>query len=149
MLLTTDKDVLKTGEKAKSFDAFDMAGYKLKLEFNQNEKIKTIIYLFSVGCNPCKMNLPNWINITKSIQNKNIRVIGVSMDSVNTLKKYAEINSINFSIYSVQVDEFKINYKVFVTPQTILIDENGKVIKVWQGLLNESSKKEILGTINS
>jgi putative oxidoreductase len=148
MLLTTDREVLKPGEIAKTIDAINMDGCKVKLDYDKN-KTKSILYLFSVGCNPCKKNLPNWINITKTLQNKNIIVFGVAMDSVISIKRYAKNNGINFMVYSILEDEFKINYKVFVTPQTILIDKHGKVIKVWQGLLNESSRKEILGMINS
>jgi len=57
-------------------------------------------------------------------------------------------NSIPFPVFFTKTDDFLINYKAFLTPQTILIDKNAKVINVWKGILDNNAINEILNNTN-
>jgi peroxiredoxin len=142
LLLTTDRDVLKPGEIAKPITVTSLEEKEFYIDYNNNQI--TLIFLLSTGCNPCKLNIPNWNELANSLKGRaDIRIIGISLDSTSAILEYSKKNQILFPIYSVMKDEFKINYKAFVTPQTYLIDARGSVINTWTGILNQNLIDEI------
>ncbi len=140
-LFTTDRDVLKEDDEVKQFDLIDLE--KNEIEINYNTKRKTLIFILSTNCSPCKENLPNWIQLTNKLKNKKVKILGIALNSFNEIKKYAVENSLNFSTYIPKNEEFKINYKGFLTPQTLLISKQGKVLKSIPGMLNEKQINEL------
>ncbi|MHB1686469.1 MAG: MauE/DoxX family redox-associated membrane protein [Ignavibacteriaceae bacterium] len=146
-LLTTDRDVLQPQDAAKPFAALDINGNKKEFDFNKDKNKKSLIYILSPHCEACKLNLQNWIYLTNTLPSKDLEIIGISLDSLKSTKDYVDKNNLNFPVYSTVDDKFKINYKAFITPQTLLIDEEGKVIKTWPGILNIFSIKELINKI--
>ncbi len=146
-LLTTNRDVLQSKDTTETFTALDMNGNRKEFDFKNDLNKKVLIYIFSTHCEACKLNTQNWIYITNKLQNKNLEIIGISLDSLKSSKEYFQKNKLNFPVYSSTGDEFKIKFKAFITPQTILLNEKGIVIKDWPGILNIFSVKEILNKI--
>ena len=66
------------------------------------------------------------------------------MDSVNNIIRYVKDKKLNYDIYSNLTLEFKNAIKGYVTPQTILVDNKGRVINVWTGILNQVKIAQIL-----
>lgn len=124
-----------------------MLGNKIQFFLNEPEKKKTIMYVFSVFCSPCKINTANWINLTDTLSFYNLNIIGISIDSLKHTQNFFSENKLNFRTYSTIEDEFMINYKINVTPQTILIDENKKVMKSFPGVLSNYDALAILERI--
>ncbi|GBD89510.1 thiol-disulfide oxidoreductase ResA [bacterium BMS3Abin04] len=144
-LLTTDKDILKEGDKVKPFKAVDLRGNVA--EINYNIKKKTLIYILSTRCKPCKKNMPNWIELTNKLKNQNVRILGIALNSLTEIKKYAADNKLNFSVYIPPNEIFKINYKAFLTPQTLLINNKAKTIKSIPGILNKNTISDLVKKI--
>lgn len=147
MLLTIDRDTLKKNEIVKPFSVKNMNGETISISYDDMGNTKTIIYLLSFECEPCKLNLTHWMNLTDLTRNEDIRIIAITSDSLSTTIKFIQDNKCNFDIYSAMDKEFKINYKAFITPQTILIDENRKVVNVWKGVLDDGKIDEIIKEI--
>lgn len=146
-LLLLDKDVLQEGEAVSSFQAKDLNGNNTEIKFANMEKKKSLLFLLSLECNSCKMNLPNWVNLKNSVRNRPVRIYTVAMDSLRNTINYKKANRVNLDIYSVPEDDFKVKYKGFITPQTILIDEKGNVIRSWAGVLNEIKINQIMKSL--
>ncbi len=144
-LLITDKDVLKEGDTVKAFSIIDLKENLHEIEYRSTTK--TLIYIFSTKCSPCTKNLPNWNLLTEKLKETNTGIIGVSLNPIEDIKLYHSENDIQFPTY-VPIDEtFKLDYKGFLTPQTLLIDENAIVLKSIQGILQESTLSEIIDEI--
>ena len=56
--LMSDQEVLREGEKIKPFDTRAINDDKIKVDFDSTKFQKTIIYLMSVKCEPCKLIFP-------------------------------------------------------------------------------------------
>ena len=147
--LMSDQEVLKEGELIKQFDARAINDNKIEVDFDSTKFQKTIIYLMSVKCEPCKMNTPNWVSLTDKLKKDNVRVFAVAMDSVNNIIRYVKDKKLNYDIYSNPTLEFKNAIKGYVTPQTILVDNKRKVINVWTGILNQIKIAQILSLTGS
>ena len=146
-LLTTDRDVLQPQDTAKPFTALDINGNKNEFYFNIDRNKKSLIYILSPHCEACKLNLQNWLYLANALRTKDIEIIGISFDSLKATKDYIGKSNLNFPVFSATGDDFKIKYKAFITPQTILIDKKGKIIKDWPGILNVFSIKELINKI--
>lgn len=144
-LLLTDKDVLKEGDSVKTFSIIDIEEKLQKIKYPIRNK--TLIYILSTKCSPCTDNIPNWKLLTKEIKETNTRIIAVSLNSIEDIKLYQAEYNFNFKIYIPKDEKFKIDYKGFITPQTILIDENAIVLKSIQGILREDTLSEIIDKI--
>lgn len=142
--LMNDQEVLKEGEQIKPFEAREINDNKIEIDFDSTRFQKTIIYLMSVKCEPCKMNTPNWVGLTDRLKKENVRIFAVAMDSVGNILDYIKDKKLNYNIYSNPTLEFKNAIKGYVTPQTILIDNKGRVINVWTGILNQIKVAQIL-----
>ena len=133
-ILLTEKNVINEGETATAFNAQDLNGNQLKM-FNETTNNKKLLYIFSTHCKTCRINIPNWIDLTEQVNKKGIDIFAVSTDSLNLVREYIKTNPVNFSVYSSPDSLFREKYKAYLTPQTILINENNKIVKVWVGLV--------------
>jgi hypothetical protein len=88
--------------------------------------------------------LSNWIKLINLIDTSQTRILPISISELENTAKYVLDNSIPFSVFFTNADDFLLDYKAFLTPQTILIDHNGKVINLWKGILDEKVIVEIL-----
>ena len=146
-LLVDDHDILKKGEIVESFELNTLDGRKFKINYH-NISQYSLLLLFKPTCSPCKLNLPNWNNLVNQIDTSRTRIFAISIDSLENTSSYCKNNLVNFQIFYTQADEFLLNYKAFLTPQTILISEKSTVINVWKGILDSDSINEILNSIN-
>jgi peroxiredoxin len=70
--------------------------------------------------------------------------IGLCTSSLEATKKFVVDRGITMRIVSVASDtSFRRAYKVFGVPQTILLEPNGVVEKVWVGELAQAEIQEI------
>jgi peroxiredoxin/uncharacterized membrane protein YphA (DoxX/SURF4 family) len=134
---------LKPNDLAPPFKALGLEGQEVAITYH-GESAKTLLLIFSTSCGACERNLPNWSEIVSKMQGGSCRVMGISLDPLNNTKNYVLKSGIHYPVF-VPVDiEFSRNYKLHLTPQTVLIDNQGRVEQVWIGVLESSQKDEIL-----
>ncbi len=142
--ITVDKNVLQKGETANIFSAYNLSsGRQENVSFTNSPGQKTLLFIFSTHCSACKINLPNWLNLSKYYFEKNVRVIGISIDPANPTNEYIESNHFNFPVLIAYDPKFKFDYKAYITPQTIIVDDNGFIIKSYPGILDNYRINEI------
>jgi peroxiredoxin len=90
------------------------------------------------------LNLPNWINLFNKIDTSRVKILPISIDEQKTTLNYIINNNIPFKAFYTTKERFLLDYKAFITPQTILISNEGKVINVWKGVLDKNSIDEII-----
>jgi peroxiredoxin len=143
-LLVNDYDILEIGDQVPSFQLSTNNGTTINIEYNMDNAKITLLYLLKPSCSACKENIVIWNNILLNTDSATTRIYAVSIDSLHITHEYEVQNSIPFKLYSNFTDNFLLNYKPFLTPQTILIDKNGIVLSNWKGILTENSANEII-----
>lgn len=146
-MFLNEQKILKSGDAVKPFSAIDLLGNEINIVYNTGTYNYYILAIMSVECEPCKENINNWNILLARLNGKNVRFISVAMDSISIINKLAKSEYYNFPILSNPSYEFKIGYKGFITPQTILINKNGIVLKAIPGILNENKIIQLLELI--
>ncbi len=100
----------------------------------------TVVDLWATWCPPCREGIPHFIELKKNFQNRNVEVIGISMDdtdnpsaAVDTVKSFAIDSGINYTLgMGTEAIKKQIPGKVLL-PTTLFIDRTGTVRYVAQG----------------
>ncbi|MFH0931276.1 MAG: TlpA disulfide reductase family protein, partial [Candidatus Zixiibacteriota bacterium] len=133
--------VLGPGEKVPSLVGINLEGKELKIEYPSSER--TVLFWFSPVCPSCEENLEFWKEIYRKHSSENLRFIGVTSFGKDNTEDFVKKFQLEFPVLIVSDISLLDQYKVEVIPQTVLIDTNGVVQKVWPGPLSENYKKEI------
>ena len=150
---------LKIGDKAPDFELADQNGNKIKLSKLKGKKI--VLYFYPRDdTSGCTKEACNFRDNLSSLNKNNVVVFGISNDDLESHKKFSSKYKLNFSILSdtdkkvskeYGVYELKQNYgKEYygITRSTFLIDENGKIEKIFYKVNPEEHIKEIMEAIN-
>ena len=149
---------LNIGDVAPDFELPDQNGKKIRLSKLMGKKV--VLYFYpkddTSGCTKEACNFRD--NLTK-LKKMNVEIIGVSNDNLDSHKKFSSKYNLNFQILS-DVDkkasqeygiyEQKQNYgKTYwgITRSTFVIDENGKIEKIFYKVNPEEHIKEILDAV--
>ena len=132
--------MLETGTKAPSFNLADQDGAFHSLEEYSGKKL--VLYFYPKdNTSGCTKQACSFAELFPAFREKGAEVVGVSKDSVQSHKKFAEKYSLPFTLLSdVSLDtlkaydvwkEKKLYGKTFmgVVRTTYLIDENGVIIR--------------------
>jgi len=147
--------MLKEGSKAPEFSLKDQKGKTHKLSEYKGKKI--ILYFYPRDNTPgCTKEACNFRDDDSQIRKKNAVVLGVSGDSVESHKKFQEKHALPFTLLSDPDKDVIKKYgawkqksmygKTFLGIQrsTYVIDEKGKIIKVFDKVKVDNHSKEIL-----
>jgi peroxiredoxin len=138
---------IKPGTALPPLEGFDSNGNRHSVDYGQDSR-RTVLLVLAPGCHACKENLPNWEAIVNGLDRRSFRVVAVSLQS-GGLKEYASLYGINHVPVLTKIDpKYRVTYNLALTPQTILIDADGKVEKVWTGLIRGEDKKDVELALN-
>ncbi len=149
---------LEIGKKAPEFTLPSDEGVNVSLKDFLGKKV--ILYFYPKDNTPgCTKEACDFEANSVKIKNKNAVVIGISRDSVASHKKFKAKQSLNFILlsdsdskvcekYGVIADKslFGIKYRG-INRSTFLIDEEGKIEKIWQKVKVTGHAQELLGQL--
>lgn len=134
--------VVKPGQVLPALHGKTTNGESLTISYG-NDTRKTVLLVFSPGCDFCSQNMPNWHRIIRSLNPSNYRVVALSIRSDGS-RQYVETYGLNVIPAITELDpKDRVNYELNVTPETILIDSDGKVEAVWAGVFGEEERQQI------
>jgi peroxiredoxin len=133
---------VKPGTALPPLQGFDSNGARQSIDYGQDSR-KTVLLVFSPVCHACEENMPNWEAIINGLDQRSFRLAAVSLQSEG-FKEYASRHGINQVPVLTKIDpKYRVTYNLALTPQTILIAADGKVEKVWTGVLRGEAKHEV------
>ncbi len=112
----------------------------------QNEYV-LLIFLHS-DCDFCLKDLPLWKELEMRGKEKNIRVLGVTMETnLKKLVRYKDENSLSFPVLIDREGEMFEVGAVEFTPTKILLTREREIVQVWRGWTTQSSGEGDLGAL--
>lgn len=108
-----------------------------------NDKRKSVLLILSPECSFCEKNLPIWKQIINGIDQSLFRVTVVSLSSHNLEKSLSQLQLDAGSVLTDVDPQDRQTYYFSSVPQTILVGTDGKVERVWTGLLYGDSLREV------
>jgi peroxiredoxin len=134
--------VVKPGQVLPALHGKTINGESLTVSYG-NDTRKTVLLVFSPGCDFCSQNMPNWHKIMRSLDPSAYRVVALSTRSDGS-RQYLETYGLNAIPAITELDpKDRVSYELNITPETILIDSAGKVEAVWAGVFGEAERQQI------
>ena len=139
--LAKQPELLKSGQQVPSFIANTLSGQRRGI--NYADCAKTVLFVFTPQCAACEQALPYWREIKAGCARNQYQVFGVSLDDSPHTSAFLASKGLSLEAF-VGIDaETKEAYKLTLTPQTIVIDNNGNVEKIWPGVFSQAAKLEV------
>lgn len=149
---------LKVGQKAPPFILFSQAGKKVSLTDYRGKRV--VLYFYPKDDTPgCTKEACAFRDSIEEINESGAVVLGVSADSVDSHKKFAQKFNLNFPILS-DVDKKMVQaYGVWkekslygrtfmgIERSTFIIDEQGKIAEIFSKVKVDSHLEEVLGEL--
>lgn len=136
------KKNIEVGDKAPDFELLDINQDSYKLADNKDGM--TILAFFPAAGSPvCTVEMCNFRDSLNSLKNKNVMVLGISVDSPFANKVFAEHHGFNFPILSDYDRQVIEKYNVVMPSlgklkdykaakrSIFVIDSNSKVVYKW------------------
>ena len=145
---------LKVGDKAPEFTLTDERGFLVSLKNFIGSKIVVLYFYpkdFTSGCTKEACSFRDDYHI---YEEKGVEVIGVSLDSQESHKKFSEKHNLPFSLLSDNQKEVAKQYGVLgfgsmLTKRvTFIIDKKGKIASIFSKVNIKKHSKEVLELIN-
>ena len=148
-----DLETTKTLEKpvypqAPSFTLPDLSGNPVSLADFQGKLV--LLDFFATWCEPCRVEIPGFIELYQKYKSSGFVVVGVSVDveGLEVVKPY--VDSLNID-YPVVIGDTEIvqSYGLSGLPTNLIIDQQGGILNRYVGVLpKEVFERAILAFLN-
>ncbi|MBI5021416.1 MAG: TlpA family protein disulfide reductase [Ignavibacteriales bacterium] len=110
----------------------------------------TLVNFWATWCGPCKRELPDLIALSKEMETKGVKVIGISTDRgsnvIDDVKSFVSQSGITYQIVISTEDLEEAYGNIRVIPTTFLIDADGKIAET---IVGGRSKEQFAEAINA
>lgn len=145
------EDMLSVGSKAPDFELLDQDGQSHRLSSYLGKKV--LVYFYpkdnTPGCTAEACALRDSFNELKA---KNLVIFGVSADTVESHKKFATQHGLPFTLLADPNKKVVALYQadggLFVSRVSYLIDETGKIMKVYPNVNPLNHADEIMSDLS-
>ena len=145
----------EVGKKAPDFTLLDQDGKKVSLKDFTGKKV--VLYFYPKdNTSGCTKEACNFRDEFPKFKKSDAVIIGISPDSVNSHKKFAEKYNLPFTLLSDEDKKVLEKYEVWkeksmygrrymgVERTTYVIDENGKIKKIFNKVKVDGHNKEVM-----
>ena len=131
------------GTQVHDLRGFDVQGKPLLVSYRGEIRRKVLLFVFSPTCRFCAENWPNWWRVFSELDRNAVQPAAVDVTATATADFIAQHQMTSMPVF-VQVDPKAVpEYHFHLTPQTILVGADGKVEKVWSGVLTPRDISEL------
>ncbi len=99
----------------------------------------SIIHFWATWCSSCLTELPQLINVTKTMQAQGLSVILIATDSHDATRRYLQEHALDAEVLVDQYGKAMRDYGIQALPTSVFIDARGNVIETRQGRIDWSS----------
>lgn len=138
---------LRVGVTLPPLTGTDLSGKEVIVNYGQDRR-KTLLLSFAPDCDGCEANMPNWLALLNGVDGSSVRVFAVALIP-GGVEEYVKKHSLtSITVIEDVARESRVAYNLTTTPQTILIDPEGRVERIWTGILQGNKQAEVEQLLN-
>ncbi|HKV95126.1 MAG TPA: redoxin domain-containing protein [Candidatus Angelobacter sp.] len=130
------------GAQMPNLKGFDLTGKPVEVLYGKDQR-KVLVLVYSPTCPFCEQNWSKWYDLMASLNHSAVRPVAVDVTSTSTAGFLSQHQLAELPVFQKVDPQATVDYHFQLTPQTLLIDSDGKVEKVWSGVLSDSSLAEL------
>jgi len=129
---------------APDFTLVDLEGNNLTLSDFKRKVI--ILNFWATWCPPCRMEIPDFIELYEKYGDEGLRIIGVNLDGGDrsSVKKFSEKYKINYPVVFGDVNVTQDYGGIRAIPTTFIIDREGNIREKYVGYQRKAIFEEAL-----
>ncbi len=122
---------------APDFTLLNLAGDTVNLSDYQGKVV--VLNFFATYCPPCRMEMPDFVELQKEFGKKDFTVIAISVDNdgEKVLPPFVERIGINFPVLLATTKVLRDYGNIYALPVTFVLDKEHKIIKKIMGMINK------------
>ncbi len=140
ILKISQEDTIVPGDSLPSVQARRLDGSPITFRYDATQR-PTLIYVFSPTCVWCQKNLRNFEDLYSKV-GADYNFIGLSI-SEEKLEAFVADHNWEFPVLKEPTPATVLAYRLGSTPQTILVSQDGHVLRNWSGAYIGEVKNEI------
>jgi thiol-disulfide isomerase/thioredoxin len=117
----------------------DMNGQQQALKQWRGKVI--VLNFWATWCPPCREEMPELSAMQEQYNNKNLIIIGLSTDDLDTTKTFIKKAPVRYPILAGDMQAMKLAETLGnnrgILPYTVIVDANGTVVKTFFGRVNQ------------
>ena len=129
---------------APDFTLLNLAGDTVNLSDYKGKVV--ILNFFATYCPPCRMEMPDFVELQKEYGKKDFTVIAISVDNdgERVLPPFVERLGINFPVLLATSKVLADYGNIYALPVTFVLDKEHKIVKKFTGMINKDEMKPII-----
>ena len=126
---------LKIGEAMPDFELPDSNGKAVKLSEALREKKLVMINFWATWCGPCRVEMPSFEQLYNEQKDNGFTILAIAEDKERAkVDQYLKEKPVSFPILIDQGGALATQLKIESFPTTVLLDQNGKIREVHEGV---------------
>lgn len=120
----------------------NLKGEEVTVNYKQDNR-KTLLIVFAPDCPVCNESGSSWKKLIEAIDKDKFRVVAVSLVPEGTADYVNRHDLSTVSVLARIRPEDRAAYKLAQVPQLLLIEQGGKVEKVWTGAIRGAMSEDM------
>ena len=134
--------MVSTGSMLPALKGVNLGGKPIVVDSKDAEH-PTVVFVFSPTCGVCLKNWPNWNSILESQAKSGWRPVFVNVGSHASPDFLRSHGLEHYSVVEDVTNDTLLSYRLFHTPQTIVLNRRGEVEYIWDGALSPASMNSL------
>lgn len=119
------------------FTLLDLEGNEVSLSDFEGQIV--VLNFWATWCNPCKLEIPDFIEVNDMYKDKGVQFLGISNDNVGSLESFVDEYGINYpTLIDGSIDSISKYWRISAIPTTYIVDGSGNAVFRQIGLMTKN-----------
>tara|TARA_Y100001936_G_scaffold252558_1_gene312749 strand:- start:37900 stop:38454 length:555 start_codon:yes stop_codon:yes gene_type:complete len=110
-----------------------------------------IVNFWATWCEPCRIEMPEFIKLQEELRDKELLIIGIAIDQKNKVQQYSKDIGINYPVLIGGMEAMELSEAAgnnhAVLPYTVIFNRSGEIVSTHVGLITRDKIEPVLKSL--